>query len=152
LDIACGLNPLALPWMSVPENVTYLAWDIFTDLAQFLNLIFPLLRIDTPKVDGRAEVKDVLALETTPAFDLALLLKTLPCLEQGDKNAGARLLEAIDARWLVVSFPVRSLVGQSKGMPAHYTDQFLRLVDEKPWRVERLDFSTELVFIVEKPL
>lgn len=40
LDLACGLNPLALPWMPLADDATYLAYDIFTDMAAFLDEFF----------------------------------------------------------------------------------------------------------------
>jgi len=40
LDIACGLNPLALPWMPLPAQATYRAVDIFSDQIAFLNDFF----------------------------------------------------------------------------------------------------------------
>ena len=51
------------------------------------------------------------------------LLKALPCLEQIDKAAPARLLEYIPAEHLLVSYPVHSLGGRAKGMVAHYEAQ-----------------------------
>ncbi len=36
LDVACGLNPLAIPFMPLAEGATYTACDIYTDLADFL--------------------------------------------------------------------------------------------------------------------
>jgi 16S rRNA (guanine(1405)-N(7))-methyltransferase len=39
LDVACGLNPLALPWMGLPAGGRYLACDIYTDMVSFLNKI-----------------------------------------------------------------------------------------------------------------
>ena len=28
LDLACGLNPFALPWMGLSPNISYFAWDV----------------------------------------------------------------------------------------------------------------------------
>src|SRR5690606_17752856 len=41
LDIACGLNPLAVPFMPLADNAAYYACDIYTDLADFLNAALP---------------------------------------------------------------------------------------------------------------
>ena len=79
-----------------------------------------------------------------------MLLKCLPCLAQLDRTAPERLLVGLDAPLLVVSYPVRSLGGRSKGMVAAYDAQFHRLVDGRGWRVERLDFATELVYRVRR--
>ncbi|MEW5987697.1 MAG: 16S rRNA methyltransferase [Chloroflexota bacterium] len=163
IDIACGLNPLALPWMpfantqnpqpssalhppsSVSAPLTYYAYDIYSDLVAFLNGFLALAR-----VEGRAEVRDVVGHPPDRPADLALLLKTLPCLEQLEKGAAGRLLEAVQARYLLVSFPARSLGGRPKGMVENYEAWFLDLIEGKGWRVERFEFPTELAFLVQK--
>jgi len=40
LDLACGLNPLALPWMPLTEDCTYLACDVLKPMIDFLNEFF----------------------------------------------------------------------------------------------------------------
>lgn len=144
LDIACGLNPLALPWMPFPGSVQYYAYDIYQDMVDFLNQCLRLL-----PVQGQAQVCNVLQACPTHAVDLALLLKTIPCLEQVDRAAGARLLQTINARSLLVSFPVQSLGGRGRGMEAHYTASFRALLNPA-WAIKRFLFATELVFLVTK--
>ena len=145
LDIACGLNPLALPWMPLAPDASYLAVDIFTDQVAFLNDFFQLTG-----VDGRAETRNVLTDCLTEPVDLALILKTIPCLEQMEKDAGRRLLEEVQARHLVVSFPSRSLGGRAKGMTSTYSARFAELTSGWDAKVTRLDFSNELVFVAER--
>ena len=101
-------------------------------------------------VAGRAEVRDVVGRPPDEAADLALILKTLPCLEAIDRRAPERLLDAIAAPRLLVSFPAQSLGGRRKGMAAHYEAQFRRLLDARGWPAERFAFATELAFLVEK--
>src|SRR5215213_3877868 len=40
LDLACGLNPLALPWMPLAPDSCYYACDIYADMIAFLNGFF----------------------------------------------------------------------------------------------------------------
>jgi len=145
LDIACGLNPLALPWMPLAVGASYHAVDIFADQIDFLNGFFRLAG-----AAGQAEVRDVLADCPCEPVDLALVLKTIPCLEQMEKNAGATLLSQIQARYLVVSFPMRSLGGRQKGMETTYAARFAELTDGWQARITRLDFANELVFVIER--
>lgn len=145
VDLACGLHPLGLPWLPGAAELRYLACDVDLALVELLNGFFELSGID-----GRALGCDLLESCPDGEFDVALLLKSLPCLEQLDRGAGLRLLRAVRARHVVVSFPVRSLGGRRKGMPAHYERHFLALVADEPWRVERLAFPSELVFVVRK--
>jgi 16S rRNA (guanine(1405)-N(7))-methyltransferase len=145
LDAACGLNPLTIPWMPLPPEAEYLACDIYPEMTAFLNQTFPLLG-----VTGRAEVCDLSAGVPPYPVDLALVLKTIPCLEQIDKQAGARLLGGLQARYLAVSFPAKSLGGRSKGMVENYSARFADLTAGRGWQVlGKLKFETELIFVVE---
>jgi 16S rRNA (guanine(1405)-N(7))-methyltransferase len=145
LDIACGLNPLAIPWMGLADGAKYYAYDIYEDMIEFLQAFMTL----TP-VDGQAEACDVLGSCPQPRVDLALVLKSLPCLEQIDRAASARLLDTIDADHILVSFPVHSLGGREKGMPINYEARFRELVEGKSWTIERFAFATELAFLMSR--
>ena len=146
VDIGCGLHPLALPWMGLPANATYIALDIYKDMAAFLNDFFALLPIR-----GRAEAGDILQSLPPGQADLALILKTIPCLEQVEQSAGRQLLATVQANVLLVSFPAQSLAGRrGKGMEANYAAHFQDLVADTGWSVERFDFPTELVYRVRK--
>lgn len=145
IDIACGLNPLAIPFMPLAENAMYYACDIYTDLAYFLNRAFPLLG-----VSGSAWAADVTQSVPNKRADLAIIVKAIPCLQQLNKGIGARLLDGINAEHLLVSYPAQSLGGSSKGMRANYEAQFAELVAGKGWTVRRYDFPTELAFLVSR--
>lgn len=144
LDIACGLNPLALPWMPLTGPVDYYAYDIYQDMIDFLNQCLQLL-----PVQGRAQVCNVIQACPGQRVDLAFVLKTLPCLEQVEKAASARLLQTINARTIVVSFPLHSLGGRARGMQDHYAASFAALLDPA-WSIKRLVFASELVFLITK--
>lgn len=144
LDIACGLHPLALPWMPFAGPVEYYAYDVYQDMVDFLNRCLALFQ-----VQGQAAVCNVIQACPTRTVDLAFVLKTIPCLEQVDRAAGVRLLQTINARSLVVSFPLHSLGGRARGMKAHYAASFCALADPA-WSIKRFEFATELVFLVTK--
>lgn len=145
LDLACGFNPLALPWMPLEKSVEYYACDIYQDMIDFLNQIFPLMQ-----VHGEAQVCNIIQACPTRKVDVAFVLKTLPCLEQLEKAAGSRLLQTIHADSIVVSFPIHSLGGRNRGMETHYAARFRELVEDTAWSVKQFDFATELVFLLTK--
>ncbi len=145
IDIACGLHPLAIPWMPLAANARYYAYDIYQDMMDFLNACLPYLG-----VQGEGRVCDVIHACPTQGADVAFLLKAIPCLEQLDPLAGRRLLETIRADHLVVSFPAASLGGKKKGMVINYEAHFVDMVGNKPWSVERFVLPTELVFLIRK--
>lgn len=147
LDVACGLNPLALPWMPLAEGTRYHACDMYADMVGFLNAFFSH---DLVRVRGVAVMCDVVGAPPAGAYDLALILKAIPCLEQIDKQAGVRLLDGVNARFLAVSFPARSLGGRHKGMLETYQAHFEDLTAGRGWlELARLQFETELVFVMD---
>ena len=46
LDVACGLNPLAIPWMPLPKDAIYYAYDIYGDMVDFIEEVNPLFGLD----------------------------------------------------------------------------------------------------------
>ncbi len=151
IDLACGLNPLALPWMGVADNVEYYAYDIYQHMMDFLNQYMQLINIK-----GYAQTCNVIQTCPTHPVDVVLLLKALPCLEQIDKQAAYTLLHNLNARYIVISYPIHSLGGKSKGMAAHYEAQFREFISKQvsqagqDWQIEKYSFETELAFVLKK--
>lgn len=145
LDIACGLNPLAFPWMGLPAAGTdFIAYDIHEPRVDFLNHYFILQGL--PPL---AFVKDVAVGAPAESGDVALFLKEMPRFERNYAGHGRNLLNAIDARWLVVSFPTISTHG-GRNLTNRYREFFHQIIDGSGWPVTELLFDTELVFCAEK--
>ncbi len=145
LDLACGLNPLAIPWMPLAKNARYSGCDIFSDMTGFLDHFTGHFSIE-----GSFETCDLTRHNFTQHAKVAFLLKTLPCLEQLDKGISPKLLDAVPADYLLISYPIRSLGGRAKGMGKTYETQFEKLMANRNWQVERFEFKTELAFLVKK--
>ena len=147
LDVACGLQPLALPWWGLPAGAEIHAWDIDTALVEFVGACLSRLRYS-----AHAAAVDLLAPPAVwPVTEVALVLKTLPCLEQQAPGAGEALLEAIPAPRRVVSFPTRSLGVRAKGMGGTYARRFEALLGARGWSAEAFEAGPELVFVVSRP-
>ena len=131
--------------MPLAPDRPYCAIDIFADQIDFLNRYFRAMGYE-----GEALQSNVLEEKRAPAADLAFLLKTLPCLDQIEVGAGRRLLYAIDAPFLVVSFPSHSLAGRKRGMAQHYAGYFEAITSGSGWQVESLSYPSEDVYIVKK--
>ena len=145
VDAACGLHPLARPWMPLPPDVPYTAFDLFADQIDFLGRYFGVMGYAGAATQGNA-LEDWRA----PAADLVFLLKTLPCLERIERGAGRRLLHRIDAPVLVVSFPNHSLGGRKRGMERHYASYLAEISAGGGWQVEPLAFPSEQVYILRR--
>lgn len=147
LDVACGMNPLALPWMrpALRSDTLYLGVEIDAELVRFLEQCLDLFAIR----HELGEV-DLLAAEVLPQADVALALKLLPTLERQCAGSGFALIEALDAPVVIVSFPTRSLGQRNKGFAETYRTQFERWLRDRPWRYETREFPSELVYRVWK--
>jgi 16S rRNA (guanine(1405)-N(7))-methyltransferase len=145
LDLACGLNPLTIPWMSISRDCYYYAFDILPEMVNFINTFFAHIG-----QKGKAFTLDLTTEIPKKSADVALLLKTLPTLDQIDKHRAATLLEQIKAKYLVVSYPVHSLGGKSKGMVENYTAQFEVLTANWVGSIQSFEFITELAFLLTR--
>ena len=147
LDLGCGLGPLALPWMHLPADIEYEAWDIDHRMVDLLNHFF---RIAAPR--SLAQCKDVLTETPAGQVDVAFCMKLLPCLEQQQPDIARQLLSRVPAEFIVISFPVRSIGGRRKNMPANYASRIEPVLAEMGLRAERLACPAELVYVARRPL
>lgn len=144
LDLACGLNPLALPWMGIGD-ATYHATDVDSATLEVVGGF--LEATGQPHTVG---VRDLVSDLPTTAADVALLLKLVTTLDRQDPHAANRLLRAIRVDHAVVSFAARSLGGRG-GHERTYRDRLERLVDEagRVGKVAEASVPGELVFVLE---
>jgi 16S rRNA (guanine(1405)-N(7))-methyltransferase len=145
LDLAGGMNPLAIPWMPLAEDFTYTACDIYLDMLDFIQAFFIHFVIN-----GVVLPCDLVSGPLQEAAQVAFLLKTIPCLEQVDKNISITLLNKIQAKHILVSFPAKSLGGSNKGMPDFYRAHFFDLIKDQSWQVREFSFPTEIAFLISK--
>ena len=143
LDLACGLNPLAIPWMPIDDEVHYQACDIVLPMLNFLTAYFAIFRPKTSILASNI-------VETIPEgdFDLVMLLKTMPLIAQMDKNAPQRFLDTLRFKTLLLSYPLKSLGKHHKGMEKTYRTQFEALITDKPYKIQEYRLPNELFFII----
>lgn len=161
MDIACGLNPLALPWMGIGERYSvnsdrysvsgersaalrFYAYDIHVPRIDFVNHYFRL-----EGLAPLAKVQDVAVQPPQETADVALFLKEMPRFERNYRGQGRPLLEAIQAQWLVISFPRVSTHG-GRELTDRYRDFMFQLLEGTNWAATELLFDGELVFCVQK--
>ena len=70
----------------------------------------------------------------------------------GVETAVPRLLDSLQAKYLLISFPAKSLGGRSKGMVQNYEALFEGWLEGRDWAVKRFEFENELAFLVETNL
>lgn len=145
LDLACGLNPFAFPWMGLSRETEYHAYDMESRLVSAVDAF--LLRVG---VEHSAVCCDLLVSVPEAEADVAFLLKTMPCLERQEKGASTRILRGVKARNVVVSFPAQSLGGRDKGMHEHYGEEVLRLAADLGLAAEEVAFPSETFYLLTK--
>ncbi|MDQ1355219.1 MAG: rRNA ((1405)-N(7))-methyltransferase [Acidobacteriota bacterium] len=143
LDLACGLNPFSVPWMGLEAGVEYFAFDIDTRLMSAINEFFKYLA--GPYM---ARCSDILVSLPQEEVDVVFLLKTLPCLEQQEKGISEKLIKALKAKYVVISFPSKSLTGKAKGMAGHYGRFILGILEKMRLGYFKMEYANEVFYIV----
>jgi 16S rRNA (guanine(1405)-N(7))-methyltransferase len=115
LDLGCGLGPLMLPWSGLPPDVRWLGIDVDEVVCAAVSRA---LAARHPGVEVRAA--DARSAAVSEAFDLALLLKLVPTLDQLEPGSGAALVARVPAQAVALSFPSRTLGGRNVGMVERY--------------------------------
>jgi 16S rRNA (guanine(1405)-N(7))-methyltransferase len=106
-DLACGLNPLAIPWMTLAPGASYWACEIDAELVAALASLGEVVPARLTAV-----TRDLVAAPPELHADVALLLKTVTTIEQQAAGAATRLLGVLDCEHVIVSLPRRSLSGR----------------------------------------
>lgn len=144
LDIACGLNPLSIPWMGLPAGARFYAYEIHQQRVDFLNRYLAL-----QSMGGGAYNQDILVHHPREAGDVALLLKEIHRMEKRRHGIVLPLLDALAVRWIVLSSPVRSRTGRH-AVKDVYREQVHGIIAERPWMITEIEFENELVYCVNK--
>jgi 16S rRNA (guanine(1405)-N(7))-methyltransferase len=144
-DLACGLGPLAIPWLATGPDATYWCCDIGSDLiAELPGLSEPF------GVAVAAEPRDLVRPACLPPAELVLLLKTLNTLEQQRSGAARDVLAALDAPRVVVSLSRASLSHRRR-----YADDPLEMIGKatagsRYQLAGQADFGREALFLLER--
>ncbi len=144
LDLACGLNPLSFPWMGL-EKVTYYAYELSPDDASFIQSYFDIMK--NYGLDGKAFSADLLKFPKLPSCDVCFLFKALDSLESLKKGVSKQLLKSIDAKFIVVSFPTRSISGKKRLKERSW---FLAILKELNLGYKTIELEDELFYVIAK--
>jgi 16S rRNA (guanine(1405)-N(7))-methyltransferase len=147
VDYGCGMNLFSYPWAcsvaTSSNRVSYLGYDVDLELNKFLNDVFRLFGWGNVE----SKVGDIFEYDF-PKADMYMLLKVVTLLEHQVKDQTLEILKRIPAKNIIVSFPTRSITGKSKGMKEFYSESFEKLVSGEGWEIDKIEFDSELVYIV----
>lgn len=139
-DLACGLNPLAIPWMRLRPDAEYWYCDIDTALVDALGDLTGVLPVRLTGI--------TCDLTNPPPIraDVALLLKTLTTVEQQAVGAAKSVLRQLSCAHVIVTLPRRSLSGQ-RGYRDDTTAMIAAATDDTPYRLTaEAAFGNESVY------
>ena len=142
LDLACGINPLYLG----ARGIETFGVDISGPSVAAVNRFGEVYGMPVS-----AACADLLCSGAIPPrrFDMALLFKLLPLLERQRAGAAVAVMDAVNAEWLVVSFPTRTLGGRNVGMAAHYADWMAAHLPLGRAIADRFETENELYFVLK---
>lgn len=139
LDLACGMNPLHLCFRYPDMHIR--CEDVS---GQCINVI----RSYAERIDAR--MGDMIVSVPNERFDVALLFKVLPLLDRQEGGSAERILSVISAKYIVCSFPTRTLGGKNVGMEASYSAWMNAHLPKSREICESFSTSNELYFILKE--
>jgi 16S rRNA (guanine(1405)-N(7))-methyltransferase len=143
LDLACGLHPLAFPWMGLPLSTDYHAFDILQPRIDFINAFFGTIGLKPLAIN-----QDILVHPPAISADLGLFLKEAHRFEKRQPGCNRDFWERLSVKTLVVSLPTRNLTGAHSLLAQHQALAYANL--PKNASVRELLFEDEVVFLINK--
>ncbi|MBR6767302.1 MAG: Rmt family 16S rRNA (guanine(1405)-N(7))-methyltransferase [Clostridia bacterium] len=141
LDLACGLNPVYLAVRCPEARIT--GADISGSCVTAINAL-----------GGNAKGlwNDLLCETSVPdeRFHMALLFKILPLLERQKSGSAMEVMNRIDAEYLVISFPTRTLGGRNVGMEDNYSAWMDAHMPKNREIAARFTTDNELYYILKE--
>lgn len=148
LDLASGLNPLALPWMNLERGAAFFAYEINRQRVDILDRFFT--RWAAPAgITGQAHFQDILIDPPTQPGDVALVMKEVHRMEKRRRGCVLPLLDVLAVRWLVITLPAHSRSGRHSLIETSQR-QMRDLIGDRNWPMTLLAFDSELVFCFQK--
>ena len=150
IDIGCGFNPFTLPYFRKNTGTLgkYYALDIDHRTSDLNNRYFASL-----EMSPLAGCVDIAVDTPHTSADVAFLFKLLPLIERQSKGRSAQLLKEIDAKYLIVTYPTKSLSGKKKGMSDFYSAAFEDVMDEIGGSMSisaKQEIGNELIYVIAK--
>jgi len=143
LDIGCGFNPFSIPFMK-QDIKKYHAYDIDYRTVKLINNYFDLLNLP-----NLANCIDIIAETPRVLADVAFIFKLMPVIEAQKSGRAFEFLKEINAGYIAVTYPVKSLGGKNKGMSANYAKSFESGLDNFKIIKQKI-IGNELIYVIKK--
>jgi len=143
LDLACGLHPLAFPWMGLPLSTQYHAYDIIQPRIDFINSFFEKIGLAP-----LAENRDVMIHPPQIPADLGIFFKEAHRTEKRQPGCNRAFWDSLNVDVLAVSLPTQDLSGTHSLLDQHRALVSENLPDNAS--LEELLFEDEIVFLIDQ--
>jgi 16S rRNA (guanine(1405)-N(7))-methyltransferase len=144
LDLACGLHPLAFPWMNLPTTTQFHSYDILQPRIDLINQFFQKLGLAT-----LAKNRDILVAPPLIHADLGIFFKEAHRFDKRQPGCNRAFWAQLQVDILAVSLPVQNLSGTHSLLDQHRHMILENLPGHK--RVFELIIENEIIFLIEKP-
>jgi 16S rRNA (guanine(1405)-N(7))-methyltransferase len=144
LDLACGLNPFALPWMQLPVGCMLYAYDLHGARIELLNSFFK-----KGNYPAQAFHADILVNVPQDASDAVFFFKEAHRFEQRRKGSTREFLKQLNTPMIFLSLPAHNMTGKHDLRLKH-----TRIVEEAiagtSWQMEAEVIGKEMLFTIRK--
>lgn len=140
LDLACGLNPLAL----ATPKIKYYASDIKDDELTLIKKYF-----EKNNIKGKTFIYDIRKIKRDlPGADLCLLFKVLDIIEKKGHKLAEKILKTVECKTILVSFPTKKLSGRPMRHPEReWLEKLLNRLNY-PFKIFRSE--NEIFYLIKK--
>lgn len=137
LDLACGLNPIAL----ANKKIIYHATDIKEDEIKLINTYFK-----KNNINGKARIQNILKLTNPPKTHICLLFKILDTIE---KRAAEKILKTLKSKYILASFSTKTLSNKKMNQPRRFW--FEHLLKRIKLKYKIINSENEIFYLIKKP-
>ena len=141
-DLACGIHPLGLPFMGLPLDTAYYAYDLNKARVEFLDIF-----ITEQGYGGGCFHQDILTSPPAIYFDVAFFFKEAHRFEKRHPGIMCAFLDSISASKIVVSLPLQSL-GTGSGLSPVYEDTLREYAAKHSRAFDNFAYGNEVFYII----
>ncbi len=144
LDLACALDPLALPWFDTPQLEAFYAVDIHKLRLDFLDTFFQHYFPFATTLQ-----QDFISTPITLPVDCVFLFKEVHRMEKRKSGSTKKLIETLNTRHLVITLPATDLRGHHSLLDYH-NQMIERIVNGLDVKVSQAQVGSELLYFIKK--
>ena len=144
LDTACAFNPFAFPWMGLPKETAYHAYDLHSPRVRLINSFFSAYGLEP-----LAEVRDILLDPPRIPADTAFFFKEAHRFEARKKGCNRAFWISLPVKTIVVTLPAENLTGTHQ-MRDRQRGLIEKNIEGLGWQLEETELAGEMIFIIRK--